>query len=424
VYQRIRSTKKQPIQWETPSSEQKGVEGAQFSSLVPPFSEYHLGGIPLHSPVPPAVTMDTSQGLIQRQLSSVGEPLSQEAPDSAQQKPPATSQAQSTSGAQGCSPEQMDQLKAALSEAINWTNEAITDLQKTPRPSYTEDALKTYLSTNTDDIANQILPRLKMILAQLKRGPSAFQCRTAEEDVHNKHTAYAQPDGSIVLYPGSFALGPLMPWLLIHECGHETGLPGDAYSAALLSNNSKDLNRPFAGLSIEARLSTTDAYAWFVLADHTALLPADTGPVPPREGLGLGAAGGVTIPSGGGPRFVVSVELDKPFGQQIFHFANLHANTRVDVDSTGTVLGTLSLGSRAFAPASLTKYRLFLDLKAGLAYGYDPGIKSDILGPSGQAGIGVLLPTFEAGISYRAFLDLFKENRDLHEITIDGTIRF
>jgi hypothetical protein len=142
------------------------------------------------------------------------------------------------------------------------------------------------------------------------------------------------------------------------------------------------------------------------------------------------------LPGGGAaPRFVVTVGLDTILKQRILHFFDLRLGARVDVDTSGSILGTVSLGARAFAPVSVSRTPLYLDLRTGLVLGraadvgprfenIAPLTEINVLGPSGGAAVGFLRGKFGGSIEYRYVWNLVKNNPDLHEVTINGEIRF
>ena len=117
-------------------------------------------------------------------------------------------------------------------------------------------------------------------------------------------------------------------------------------------------------------------------------------------------------------------------------FFDLRLGLRVDVDTSGTVLGSATLGARIFAPVSVSQLPpLFLDLRTGVVVGraadvgplferIDPFTDINVLGPSGEASIGILRGNFGGSIGYRHIWNMVKNNPNLQEVTISGEIRF
>jgi hypothetical protein len=145
---------------------------------------------------------------------------------------------------------------------------------------------------------------------------------------------------------------------------------------------------------------------------------------------------GALIPSGAiSPRFVITAEFERILSQRIFRFFDLHLGLRTDVDSSGTILGTVSLGTRLFTPVSLSHIPFFLDLRTGLVAGQVSNVGPEfqlfkgipdilLVGASGEARVGMLKGNFGGSIGYRHIWGLLRNNPNLREITISGEVKF
>lgn len=322
----------------------------------------------------------------------------------------------------GCAAEKTGQLGSDLADAVSWVSQAISDAQAAGRPARTTGALGRYLSTDPAHVSGTILPKLQTILTELKRGASNFRCQTEAQCLQVfKDGANAYSGHPITLCPGYFEIDSLgRPTTLIHEAGHNAGLRG----------NVVEWQPPFPGLDVRTRLGNTESYAAFVRSNQYPAL------APLQEPTGFQYGTGALLPGGGAaPRFVVTVGLDTILKQRILHFFDLRLGARVDVDTSGSILGTVSLGARAFAPVSVSRTPLYLDLRTGLVLGraadvgprfenIAPLTEINVLGPSGGAAVGFLRGKFGGSIEYRYIWNLVKNNPDLHEVTINGEIRF
>ncbi len=186
---------------------------------------------------------------------------------------------------------------------------------------------------------------------------------------------------------------------------------------------------PFPGLSEKERLGNTESYAAFVRSNKYP----STAPFEIPGGISIGA--GAIFPGAGlSPRFLVRAEFDPVLKHRIFHFMDLHLGESVSVDSSGSVLGSLSFGARSFAPLSLTGAPVFLDLRAGAviggvskAGGRYQGVNNmeiNVLGPSFEAGLGISSGRFGASVSYLHIFNFLKSNPDVDVVLVSGEIRF
>jgi hypothetical protein len=321
-----------------------------------------------------------------------------------------------------CPADKTGQLNSELGEAVAWVNQAISDLQTADRPARTNGALGRYLSTDPVHIASTILPKLTAILGELNLGVSNFQCQTEQQCLAAfPGGANAYSGHPITLCPGYFDKDGLgRPTTLIHEAGHNAGLAG----------NVVEWQWPFPGLDVPTRLGNTESYAAFVRSNSYPELA----PYQQTGGFQLGV--GSLFPGGGiSPRFLVTAELDGVLKQRIVRFFDLRLGVRVDVDTSGTILGSATLGSRVFAPVSISQTPLFLDLRGGVVVGraadvgprfeaISPVSDINVLGASGEARIGILKGNFGGTIGYRHIWNMVKNNPDLNEVTISGEIRF
>ncbi len=321
-----------------------------------------------------------------------------------------------------CPSDEISDLNEELSEAVNWVQGAIDDLQASDRPARTNGALARYLTSDSAHISSTILPNLQAILADLNLGATNFRCQTEQQCLAAfPGGAVAYSGNPITLCPEYFDEGRLdRITTLIHESGHNAGLAG----------NVVEWQWPFPGLSVTRRLGNTESYAAFVRSNRYPALPPYQGPL----GIQLGA--GILVPGGGAEaRWLVTAELDVIPRQRIFRFLDLHAGVRVDVDESGTVLGSAVVGTRMFAPLDLTRVPLYLDLRAGFVVGVAedvgprferiaPSEAINVLGPSGEARIGILSGHFGASMGYRHIFNLVRDNPDLDEVVIRGEIRF
>lgn len=321
-----------------------------------------------------------------------------------------------------CAANRIGQLNSELAEAVAWVNQAISDLQAAERPARTNGALGRYLSTDPTHISSTILPKLRAILADLNLGVTNFRCETEQQCLAAfPGGANAYSGHPVTLCPGYFAKDSLgRPTTLIHEAGHNAGLAG----------NVVEWQWPFPGLDVSTRLGNTESFAAFVRSNRYPQLP----PFQQTGGFQLGI--GALFPGGGiSPRFLVTAEFDAVLSQRIVRFFDLRLGLRVDVDTSGTVLGSATLGTRVFAPVSVSQTPLFLDLRTGVVVGraadvgprferIDPFTDINVLGPSGEARIGILRGNFGGSIGYRHIWNMVKNNPNLQEVTISGEIRF
>jgi len=313
---------------------------------------------------------------------------------------------------QGCDPNNAGTLSSELSDATDWVRQAITDLQSTERPAGTNGALGRYLSAAPAHVTNTILPKLRTILRDLSLGASNFRCQTEQQCLARfPGGANAFSGHPITLCPGYFANSKLdRVTTLTHEAGHNAGLAGNVI----------EWQRPFPGLSVVERLGNTESYAAFVRSNRYP----DVAPYEQALGPRLGA--GVLFPGGGAsPHFLVTAEWDSMIGQRVFRFLDLHQGTRVDVDSSGTILFSEEIGARAFAPVSVSRIPFFLDVRTGIVFGTDATPRQDVLlGPAAEAGIGVAAGNVDVSVSYRRIWNLLNRTPDIQSITVNGEVRF
>jgi len=328
---------------------------------------------------------------------------------------PSSQTSSSTSGAwQNCPSNNINELNSELADAVSWVGQAITDLQNKDKPARTTGALSRYLSTDSADITNTILPKLQAILADFNQGPSNFRCQTEAECIAVfPKGAIAYSGDPITLCPGYLGQGPLdRRTTLIHEAGHNAGLAGNVI----------EWQWPFPGLSVSTRLGNTESYAAFVRSNRYPELAPYQQSFGSQVGVGALFSG-----STASPRFLVTAEFDVVLAQRVFHFLDLHEGARIDVDSSGTFIGSLSLGTRLFSPTSLSRVPFFLDLKVGAALGGVGGTGSQdnlLFGPSGEVRVGILSGNFGGSIGYRQIWNVLKDNSDIRELTVNGEIRF
>lgn len=336
------------------------------------------------------------------------------------QRQPAQGAPPAPRGWGGCSQNEHASLNAELAEAITWATEAIQDLQAPELPSRTTGALGRYLSTDPTHVTNTILPRLRAILADLRRGATNFRCQTEQQclAVHPSG-AIAYAGNPVTLCPGYFGKGHLgRVTTLVHEAGHNAGLGG----------NVVEWQWPFPGLSVSTRLGNTESYAAFVRSNHYPALAPYQAP----GGLGLRVGG--LFPGGAEPRFVVTAEFDPIAAQRVFHFLDLRLGLRIDVDARGSILGQAEVGTRLFAPVSVSATPLFLDLRTGLVAGRVAdvgdrferveGLELNVVGASAEARIGFTSGRLGGSVGYRHIWDLMRQNPDIGQVTIGGEIRF
>ena len=316
-----------------------------------------------------------------------------------------------------CPAKEMANLDNELTEGISWVQKGIEDLEKKDLPATTRGALGRYLTTDPVTIVNVILPYLRVALVELKKGGANFQCRSQADCVKMNPDA---PDAAalasfpITLCSKYFDQGSLdRASDLIHECLHHAGLRSDIY----------EFTWPFPGLSDNERLRNEDSYVAFVRSNSIPMLP-------PSEIAAVQVGGGAVFPGGGGaPRYVVSAEYDLTLRQRVFRFLDLKLGERVDVDSSGTVLPSLSVGARAFAPVSVSKVPLFIDLRTGVVAGLggpskDPNAVLTTLGIPAEVRAGFRAGHFGASLDYRHVFNFMKNNPDLDEVVLSGELRF
>jgi hypothetical protein len=197
---------------------------------------------------------------------------------------------------------------------------------------------------------------------------------------------------------------------------------------------------PFAGLSVPDRLTNEDSFVAFVRTNYhpwTAPLESPIGfgvgfsLLAPGSELGVGRVG-----HGGGPalsRYLVTIEVDPTLYRRLFRFTDLHLGLRADFDTSGSLIASATLGSRIFAPVSVSpQLPLYLDLRAGYALGGLSEVESlegvrmnpEISGPVGEARIGFLSGHWGGSVGYRNIISLVENVPNLHQFTIAGEIRF
>lgn len=318
----------------------------------------------------------------------------------------------------GCAAGNVGSLNRELAEATRWVQDAITDLQSSGWPHRTTNALFRYLSVDPPHVQNTIVPNLQLILADLQLGPSNFRCQTQAQCLAAfPGGADAYSGNPITLCPGYFDKDFLdRVTTLVHEAGHNAGLAG----------NVVEWEWPFAGLATATRLGNTESYAAFVRSNaHPALAPLQ-----PTIGVSVGI-GGLAPSSGGWPRFLVSAETDVILAQRVLRFFDLRLGLRVDVDSSGSVIGSESVGARLFSPTYLTAVPAFIDLRGGFAIGrladFPPSREStplNVAGPTGEVRVGILPANWGASVGYRQIWNLLRDHPDIRELTIAGEIRF
>ncbi|HEX2030249.1 MAG TPA: DUF4157 domain-containing protein, partial [Actinomycetota bacterium] len=319
-----------------------------------------------------------------------------------------------------CAADEITSLNRELAEAVTWVSEAITDLQAPERPARTTGALGRYLSTEPAHVTNTILPRLRAILADLQLGTTNFRCQTEQQcRAAFPSGANAYSGNPVTLCPGYFRKGHLgRVTTLVHESGHNAGLRG----------NVVEWQWPFPGLSVSTRLGNTESYAAFVRSNQYPAL------APYQEEAGLGLRVGGLFPGGAQPRVVVTAEFDPLLAQRIFRFVDLRVGLRVDVDARGSILAQGELGTRLFAPVSVSATPLFLDLRTGLVAGRVAdvgdrfervkGFDLNVVGASAEARIGFTSGRLGGSVGYRHIWDLMQRNPDISQVTIGGEVRF
>jgi len=338
-----------------------------------------------------------------------------------QAQPGAATQPAAGTGWQGCDADRIGQLNSELADAVSWVDEAITDLQTAPLPAHTHGALGRYLSTDPADITGSIIPALQDMLTELQGGPANFQCQSQAQcdaipcpvPTPGLAACSTHPitlcDNYFTIW--AFLLGgsSVRTGTLIHEVGHHAGLGGDTY----------EFTWPFPGLSVTDRLQNADSFVAFVVTNHYSWLPPVTGPA----GLSFTAGAGALFQQGvAEPRFIVTAELQAPLARRVFHFFDLRAGTRVDVDMSGSVILSESLGARLFTPTSVSSIPWYLDLSGGFSSTVaGPAL---IGGPAAEVRTGILPGHFGASIGYRHIWNVMRANSDIDELTISGEIHF
>ncbi|HEX5085212.1 MAG TPA: DUF4157 domain-containing protein [Blastocatellia bacterium] len=337
----------------------------------------------------------------------------------ARQKNPAPAGPQ---GWAGCDQDEVNNLNSELAQANDWVKGAIGDLQAKEIPTHTKRALSRYLTADDAKVKSVILPNLKAILADLAIGSANFRCQTKQQcNALFPNGANAYSGNPITLCPGYFEKGELdRVTTLVHESGHNAGLMG----------NVVQWQWPFPGLNEKERLGNTESYAAFVRSNKYP----STAPFEIPSGISVGA--GAIFPGAGlSPRFLVRAQYDAVLKRRIFHFMDLHLGESVSVDTSGSILGSLSLGARSFAPLSLTGVPVFLDLRAGGVIGsvskadeqYPQVLKNtelNVLGPSFEAGLGISSGRLGASVSYLHIFNFLKRNPDVDAVLVSGEIRF
>ena len=327
-----------------------------------------------------------------------------------------------TPGWQGCQKENISSLPNELAQAINWVQKAVDDLSAKEISGTTKAALSRYLSSDTSDVTATILPKLKLILTELQLGATNFQCQTEAQCLAQFPSGAVAFSGTpITLCPSYFDEGNLdRVSTLIHEAGHNAGLAGNVIESQW----------HFPGLDQKDRLGNTDSYAAFARSNkYPSIAPYEQG-VGPKVSFGVSAPGGTGI----SPRFLVRVEEDIVLKRRVFRFMDLHLGIGLEFDSSGSFLGKASFTTRSFAPLSLTKVPLYLDLGAGGVVGGIGGagkqfrgvggVDLNVGGVSAEAGLGVHSGRVGVGISYTHIFNFLKQNPDINQIAVNGEILF
>ena len=315
-----------------------------------------------------------------------------------------------------CDPKDVKNLNSELAQANEWVKGAIDDLQAKEIPLHTKRALSRYLTADEAKVKSDILPKLEAILADLKLGATNFHCQTEQQcNAAFPNGANAYSGNPITLCPGYFKKETLERiTTLIHESGHNAGLMG----------NIVEWEWPFPGLGEKERLGNTESYAAFIRSNKIpSLAPYEYSLAVP---VAVGA-GAVFPGSGLSPRFLVRAEWDFLLKRRIFHFMDLHLGVGVNVDSAGSVLGSVSFGTRSFAPLSLTKVPVFLDLRTGIVAGDIKGVggrPQGLIGTSVEAGLGIHSGRFGASVSYLHIFNFLRSNPDINAVLVSGEIRF
>ncbi|HUS12539.1 MAG TPA: DUF4157 domain-containing protein [Pyrinomonadaceae bacterium] len=334
---------------------------------------------------------------------------------------PPVAQPAAPQGWDGCT--DTSSLPGELSNAVSWVKEAIDDLEAKELPRHTSNALSRYLTTDSGDLTATVVPKLKLILAELQLGATNFACQTQEQctKVIGKSHVAGYSGHPITLCDSYFDGGNLdRITLLIHEAGHNANLGGDIY----------EFLWPFPGLDKKTRLQNADSFAAFVRNNKYPSV------APFVHGVGLSLGVGGLFPGGCvSPRYVVRTEYDTVLKQRIFRFMDLHLNMGLDVDSAGSVLNTFSLGARSFAPLSLTKTPFFLDLRAGPVFGELKSagsqfrvatdfLQGNVRGLSTEVSLGISSGRLGGSVSYRHIFNFMYNNPDLDALVVSGEIRF
>jgi hypothetical protein len=328
-------------------------------------------------------------------------------------------QLQST-GWSACSSTEIGSLNTELKEAVDWVNRAINDLSGKDWPARTKGALARYLTTDSKHVKNTILPKLQLILGELKQGSTNFQCQTTQHcRAKFPGGALAYSGNPITLCPAYFDDGQLdRISTLIHEAGHNAGLGGNVI----------EWQWPFPSLSESKRLQNTDSYTAFVRSNRYSFFP------PYQSGIGFRFGFSSLFPDNPkSPRYMVTVEWDTLLSQRILRFLDLHLNLSVDVGSSGFI-GSAAIGTRLFAPVSLSSVPLYLDFRTGGVLGTISDVGEnfekiegeyiDIFGVSGGVGVGFLKGHFGGSVGYRRIWNFSKDNPDLNMFYVNGEIRF
>jgi hypothetical protein len=340
---------------------------------------------------------------------------------------PACAPAQAPPAAGGwsqCCADKIPQLNQDLADAVSWVDEAVHDLANADSlPRHTKGALGRYLTADPAQVRSTILPALRTMLTELQGGPANFRCCTQHWCSHHGKggsgiTAWSTHPISLCdkEYFSDSDLNRVAT--LIHETGHHAGLGGDTYA----------WEWPFPGLSVNQSLQNADSFAAFVLVNHYPSLPPETGPKDREIRLGFGQISPSSSGAASQPRYVITAEFGGPLAQRVFHFFDLKGHLVVDVDSSGHIIGSGLLGARVFAPTSVSRVPLFLDLDAGVTLGRDPTVVDkfdrNVVGLTAEARVGVQAGHFEASVGYRKIWSVMQDTPDLHEVWVTGGILF
>ncbi len=338
---------------------------------------------------------------------------------------PATGKAGEGCGAQkSCSAERCNELKTSLAEAKELVARAKSDLapgeRGDPLPEQTRRALLWHFRTDSPDAVRQIRETFTRIEERLNLGLDLFSCN----DPGDVCTfLWVIPAVEAYTAQGNYTINLCRPFFwggtrsqattIIHEAGHNTGLPRPPMERELYISGHE-----YRALSSAEALVTTDAYANFA-RDNRYGIPLRVAFSPSLGEFGAGLA-----LTGGEPSLAISwgfsAEFSHPALSIIYPVAGIELTYIPALGkSHERVISSATVGARLAGRGR----RYYLDLRGGAFIGQEDRYRR-LSGVVVEAAAHIQPGRFDISLFWKNYRTEFEGAGDTTIIGVGGAVSF